>query len=350
MKRKPPKLLDQIRQACQRKHYSHATEKAYVYWVKAYIRYHQLQHPVSLDATDVSAFLTHLAQQRRVSASTQNQALAALLFLYDQILQRPLGDLGPTVRARRYKALPVVLSRAEVRDVFARLKHPHRLIVGLLYGSGLRLMEALRLRIKDVDFAYHKLVVRAGKGHKDRVTILPQALQDPLTRQIQQAIAQHDQDRAAGFGAVALPFALARKYPNAPTERGWQFVFPSHKLSRDPRDGVRRRHHIHPSSVQYAVKSAVRQHGLTKRVTPHTFRHCFATHLLEDGTDIRTVQALLGHKDVRTTMIYTHVLHRGTTTRSPLDELAQAPSPRDEPMPNSAPTYSFTPLSKLITR
>lgn len=321
MNGKPPKLLDQVRTACRRKHYSYATEKTYVYWVKAYVQFSNLQHPLALGADAVTLFLTYLAQERRVAASTQNQALCALLFLYDQVLHAPLGTLGPTVRAKRSRRLPVVLSRDEVKAILAHLSQPHEIIVGILYGSGLRLMEALRLRIKDVDFVHHQLTVRSGKGDKDRMTMLPQALQQQLKRQIQDAIIQHDTDLSAGYGAVALLYALARKYPNAAKERGWQFVFPSHKRSRDPRSGVLRRHHVNPSSVQRSVKTATRRCNFLKRISPHTFRHSFATHLLEDGADIRTVQTLLGHKDVRTTMIYTHVLQRGVPTRSPLDAL-----------------------------
>jgi integron integrase len=268
----------------------------------------------------VTSFLTHLAAVRKVSASTQNQALAALLFLYRDVLQVELPPLGDVVRARRSRRLPVVLTRDEVRTVLLELRGGHGLIAQLLYGSGLRLMEALRLRVKDVDFATHVLTVRRGKGDKDRVTVLPERLSPGLQAHLTHVKSVHARDLALGYGDAELPEALARKYPTAGRGWSWQFVFPSRGISADPRSGVLRRHHIHHTAVQRAVRLAVRRAGIVKPASCHTFRHSFATHLLEDGYDIRTVQELLGHTDVRTTMIYTHVLNRGGRgVRSPLD-------------------------------
>ena len=315
------KLLDQMRRACRSRHLSLRTEKAYVRWVQRYVHYHGLRHPRDLAEANVRAFLEHLAVDRQVAASTQNQALSALLFLYANVLGQPLGDLGAVVRANRPKRLPVVLSRAEVEAVFVHLEGVPRLVASLLYGSGLRLMEALRLRVKDLDFDYCQLTVRQGKGDKDRPTLLPEILHEALQRQLRKAKALHEEDLEAGYGEVALPYALARKYRHAGYEWGWQYVLPSTKRSIDPRSGVERRHHLSPSMVQKAFKRAVRKAGITKPASPHTLRHSFATHLLERGYDIRTVQELLGHKDVRTTMVYTHVLNRGMSVRSPLEEL-----------------------------
>ena len=316
------KLLDRLRRACRTRHLSLRTERAYLRWVRQYVRYHGLRHPLDLTESDVRAFLEHLAVERRVAASTQNQALAALIFLYAHVLDRPLGDLGPVVRARRPKQLPVVLTREEVAAVLANLTGHHRLIGGLLYGAGLRLMEALRLRVKDVEFARRQILVRDGKGQKDRVTVLPTVLTEPLRRHLRRVKTIHEDDRAEGYGAVYLPYALARKYPSAATAWGWQYVFPATRRSADPRSGAVRRHHLAEQAVQRAVRRAVQAAGLEKPASPHTLRHSFATHLLEDGADIRTVQELLGHKDLRTTMIYTHVLGHGVAARSPLDQLA----------------------------
>ncbi len=315
------KLLDQVRRVCRTKHLSLSTEQAYVGWVRRYVRYHGLRHPRQLGEDEVQAFLSYLALERSVAASTQNQAFSALLFLYANVLRQPLGDLGAVVRANRPKRLPVVLSRAEVEAVFMHLEGVPRLVASLLYGSGLRQVEALRLRVKDLDFDYCQLTVRQGKGDKDRRTLLSEILHESLHRQLRKAKALHEEDLEAGYGEVALPYALARKYPHAGYEWGWQYVLPSTKRSIDPRSGIERRHHLSPSVVQKAFKRAVRQAGITKPASPHTLRHSFATHLLERGYDIRTVQELLGHKDVRTTMIYTHVLNRGMSVRSPLEEL-----------------------------
>jgi integron integrase len=302
------------------KHYSYRTEQAYVDWIRRFILFHHKRHPQEMGAQEIEAFLTHLAVHENVAASTQNQALQAILFLYREVLGREITEPIQAMRARKPKRLPTVLTREEVLLLFNQMSGIHKLIAQLLYGSGLRLMEALRLRVKDLDFEYRTITVRDGKGEKDRITILPDLLQDPLRHHLEQVRRLHQQDLDQGYGAVYLPEALARKYPNAEREWGWQWVFPSPRLSLDPRTGVIRRHHLDPSSVQRAIREAARAAGITKPVTPHTLRHSFATHLLETGYDIRTVQELLGHKDVRTTMIYTHVLQRGgRAVRSPLD-------------------------------
>ena len=318
-----PRLLDRVRVAIRRLHYSIRTEDAYVQWAKRFILFHGKRHPDDMGEPEIVAFLNHLAVEGQVAASTQNQALSALLFLYKVVLDRDLDwfskDLVP---AKRPERLPVVLTRDEVRAVMSHLDGVHRLAAGLMYGSGLRLMETLRLRVKDIDFGQNHLVVREGKGDKDRVTVLPATLVDALRLQIAAVCVLHRQDLADGYGRVHLPHALAIKYPDADRSPGWQYVFPSPKRAVDPRSGVIRRHHLAESAVQKMVKGAVRRAGLTKPASCHTFRHSFATHLLENGSDIRTVQELLGHADVRTTMIYTHVLQRGPMgVRSPADVL-----------------------------
>ena len=319
-RQRPRRLLDRVREVLRRKHYSYRTEQAYIHWIKRYILFHNKRHPKEMGGPEIEAFLTHLAVEENVAASTQNQALSALLFLYREVLRREIDVPIEAVRAKKPKRLPTVLTREEVRRVFAHLSGVHLLMAQLLYGSGLRLMECLRLRVKDVEFARHQIVVRDGKGHKDRITVLPEVIVEPLRRHLQRVQDIHKRDLARGFGAVHLPNALARKYPNAEREWAWQWVFPSTRLSVDPRSGVVRRHHADPSGLQKAVRRAARAAGISKRVTPHTFRHSFATHLLEAGYDIRTVQELLGHKDVKTTMIYTHVMQRGPyAVRSPLD-------------------------------
>lgn len=315
-----PRLLDQVRGKIRLKHYSLRTEQAYVDWIKRFIRHFDKRHPRDLGASDVEAFLTHLAVVGRVAASTQNQAKSALLFLYREVLGVELPWLDKVERAKAPKRLPVVLSLAEVHAVLGRLHGTHWLIASLLYGTGMRLMECLRLRAKDVDFDRGEILVRDGKGFKDRVTMLPTTVAVPLAEHLSKVRALHDRDLAGGGGEVYLPYALARKYPDAAREWGWQFVFPSAGLSVDPRSGAVRRHHLQDQAVQRALKQAVRDAGLTKPATPHTLRHSFATHLLESGYDIRTVQELLGHSDVSTTMIYTHVLNRGGRgVVSPLD-------------------------------
>lgn len=300
-------------------HLSYRTEQAYVRWIVRYVRYHRMRHPRTMGEAEIRAFLTYLAAEREVSASTQNQALSALLFLYREVLGVEMGYIEQIVRARRPARLPVVFTQDEVRAVLAHLHGTHGLVAGLLYGAGLRLMEALRLRVKDVDFAYRQIVVRDGKGGKDRRTVLPESLRAPLREQLEVVRRQHAEDLRAGCGAVHLPNALARKYPEAAREWGWQYVFPATVRSTDPRTGEERRHHRSASSVQRAVKRAVRAAGVTKPGSCHTFRHAFATHLLDGGADIRTVQELLGHRDVRTTMVYTHVLSRGVGVKSPID-------------------------------
>jgi integron integrase len=315
-----PKLLDQVRDVMRRKHYSIRTEQSYIDWIRRFILFHGKRHPLEMGEQEVTVFLTHLARDGGVAASTQNQALSALLFLYKEVLRQELGWLEHVERAKKPARLPVVLTREEVRRIFRHLHDTPRLMAGLLYGSGLRLMECVRLRVKDVDFGYARITVRDAKGGKDRITMLPLNLASGLQRHLQKIRAQHEQDLSEGFGAVWLPDALARKYPNAAREWSWQYVFPSSRFSVDPLSGNRQRHHIAEGVLQGAVKKAVRAAGLTKPATCHTLRHSFATHLLERGYDIRTVQELLGHKDVSTTMIYTHVLSKpGIGVKSPLD-------------------------------
>ncbi|MBD9424990.1 integron integrase [Pseudomonas sp. PDM15] len=315
-----PKLLDQVREQIRLRHYSIRTEAVYLEWVKRYIRFHKYRHPQEMGGPEVEAFLSDLAVRRDVSASTQNQALSAILFLYKQVLQIELPWMDGVIRARRPQRLPVVLTREEVASVLAQLDGTLWLIASLLYGSGMRLMEVLRLRVKDVEFARLEILIRDGKGQKDRVTMLPRKLAAPLQLHLQRVRALHDQDLQEGYGRANLPHALARKYPNAAAEWGWQFVFPSINRSADPRSGGIFRHHLHEKTIQRAIRNAVRRVGLHKPATPHTFRHSFATHLLESGQDIRTVQELLGHSDVKTTQIYTHVLNRGGLgVISPLD-------------------------------
>jgi len=313
-------LFDQVREALRVKHYAYSTEQSYLNWIKRFIRYHNQRHPRDLGGAEVAAFLTHLAVDGQVAASTQNQALAALLFLYREVLRQEIVYPIDSVRAKESQHLPAVLTKDETRRVIAQLSGIHQLIAKLLYGSGLRLLEALRLRVKDIDFERRAIIVRDTKGDEDRVTMLPDSVVAPLKEHLQRVKRLHEQDLAKGLGSVYLPDALERKFPNASREWLWQYVFPSDQLSQDPRSGAIRRHHLDESGLQRAVRQAALAVGLTKRVTCHTFRHSFATHLLEDRYDIRTVQELLGHKDVKTTMIYTHVLQRGgLAVRSPLD-------------------------------
>ena len=317
-----PRLLDQVREQIRVRHYSIRTEQAYVDWCRRFILWHDKRHPRDMGAAEVEAFLTHLAVERSVSASTQSQAKAALLFLYKEVLGMELAWLDNLVRAQPARRLPVVLTPSEVRALLGELNGTMWLVVSLLYGTGMRLLEGLRLRLKDVEFARREIVVREGKGNKDRVTVLPENLIAPLQEQIARAKRVHDQDLEAGFGEVFLPDALARKYPRAGKAWGWQYVFPGARRSIDPRSGVERRHHLYEQSVQKSVAIAAKRAGIVKPVSPHVLRHSFATHLLQSGYDIRTVQELLGHSDVQTTMIYTHVLNRGGKgVRSPLDQL-----------------------------
>ena len=316
----PRKLLDRLRDACRVRHYSVRTEDAYHDWCKRFILYHDKRHPVGMASAEINAFLTHLAVERHVGASTQNQAFSAILFLYRHVLEVDPGVVAGVVRAQRPKRLPVVLTKPEVRLVIDQLEGTYRLVAQLLYGSGLRLLESLRLRVKDVDFVRNEVLVRQGKGNKDRVTMLPESLKPALVAHLEKVRRLHEKDVALGFGSVYLPDALERKMPGAATEWKWQYVFPSAGRSVDPRSGEERRHHAHEGSMGRAVTEAVRASGITKRATSHSFRHSFATHLLEASYDIRTVQELLGHDDVSTTMIYTHVLNRGGKgVRSPLD-------------------------------
>lgn len=320
MESKPKKLLDQVRDALRLKNYAYSTEKTYVDWIERYIRFHKLRHPKEMNAPEIEAFLTHLAVNQNVAPSTQNQALSALLFLYRNVLHIELTGYIDAVWAERDKRLPVVLTKAEVQLVIGQMSGLHQMMAKLLYGSGIRLMECLRLRVKDVDFERHQITVRDTKGNEDRVTMLPQVVAPLLRNHLVTVKHLHETDLANGYGMVELPYALARKYPNADREWYWQYIFPSEKHSVDPRSKVVRRHHLDESSLQKAVRRAAAEAGITKHVTPHIFRHCFATHLLEAGYDIRTVQELLGHKDVKTTQIYTHVLNKGpSAVRSPLD-------------------------------
>jgi integron integrase len=320
---KPPKrLLDQVREKIRIKHYSIRTEQAYVSWIKRFILFHDKRHPNEMGKQEIEAFLTHLAKNLNVASSTQNQAFNALLFLYNQVLDKALGDKINATRAKKPRRLPTVMTNEEAMKVINNLSGSNKLMAKLLYGSGLRLMECLRLRVKDVDFGMHQIMVRDEKGKIDRVTLLPESVMADLKEQLERVKAIHENDINQGYGKVYLPYALSRKYPNANLEWCWQYVFPSKSLSKDPRTGATRRHHIHENSLQKAVKKAVKLTRIPKPVSCHTFRHSFATHLLESGYDIRTVQELLGHKDVNTTMIYTHVIKKGGKgVKSPLDTL-----------------------------
>jgi integron integrase len=316
----PPRLLDQVRNVLRSKHYSRRTEDSYIDWIARYVRFHRLRHPRELGPDAVGAFLTYLAVELQVAASTQNQARSALLFLYRDVLHIAIDEPGNVISAKTPHRLPTVLTRDEVRAVLNHMAGVHRLMAQLLYGSGLRLMECIRLRVKDIDFTQRQVTVRDGKGMRDRLTMLPDSLHDALREQLFLVQHTHADDLRRGYGAVYLPFALARKYPNAEREFGWQYVFPADRISLDPRSELFRRHHRDERGLQGAVREAVRATGITKPASCHTFRHSFATHLLENGYDIRTVQELLGHRDLKTTMIYTHVLNRGGQgVRSPLD-------------------------------
>jgi integron integrase len=313
-------LLDQVRAVARLKQFSLRTEESYVQAIRRFILFHDKRHPATMGTAEIQAYLTHLAVEQRLAGSTINVALSAILFLYRAVLRIDLPPLDTVPRSPRAPRVPVVFTRTEVQQVLGQLTGVHRLMAQLLYGSGLRLMECVRLRIKDLDFAYHQLTVRDGKGEKDRVTILPQLLVVPLQAQLRAARHLHAADRELGYGAVYLPHALERKYPNAATDWRWQYVFPAEQRTKDPRAETMRRHHLSEDSLQRAVKRALERSGIAKAGSCHTFRHSFATHLLEDGYDIRTLQELLGHADVRTTMIYTHVLNRGGKgVRSPLD-------------------------------
>ena len=320
METRPRKLLDQVRDLIRLKHYSYRTEQTYVYWIRRYILFHNKRHPAEMGGAELEAFLTHLATVDNVAASTQNQALNAVVFLYRQVLKQDLGMEINAVRAKRPRYLPTVLTPEETTTILENLSGDYQLVAKLLYGSGLRLNEALNLRIKDLDFIQKQITVRDTKGGNNRVTMLPESLISDLKLHLQNVKRLHRHDLDHGYGSVYLPFALARKYANADRQWIWQFVFPSRRLSKDPRSGAIRRHHLHESGLQRAIKRTVDEAKIPKRVGCHTFRHSFATHLLQNGYDIRTIQELLGHKDVKTTMIYTHVLNRGGRgVRSPLD-------------------------------
>src|SRR5882672_6877134 len=322
----PPerRLLDLLRDAIRRKHYSYRTEQSYVHWVRRFVFFHGKRHPRDMGADEVTAFLTHLARVRSVSASTQNQALAALLFLYGEVLGVRLPWMQGIDRAKRPVRVPVVLTRDEVRALLSQLEGTKWLMASLLYGARTSSRDCLRLRVKDVDFGYRQIVVRDGKGGKDRVTMLPAAVAEPMRNHLARVKRRHERDLEEGYGEVELPFALERKYPRAPRDWAWQYVFPSMKLSADPRSGVIRRHHVFDSVLPRAISAAARAAGIAKPVGSHTLRHSFATHLLQGGYDIRTVQELLGHQDVSTTMVYTHVLNKGGHgVASPLDRLEQ---------------------------
>ncbi len=322
MSTQPPKLLDQVRNLLRRKHYALSTEQAYVGWIKRFIIFHNKRHPNKMGKPEIESFLTNLAREQNVAASTQNQAFNAIIFLYTQVLERKIEGIE-AVRASKSSHLPVVMTKEEVSTLIVAISGVPQLVAKLLYGSGLRLIECLRLRVNNLDFAQHQIIVYSGKGNKDRRTMLPDSLYAPLQEHLQRTQILHNKDLTNGYGCVYLPNALERKFPNAYREWGWQYVFSAPHLSQDPRTNITRRHHLGSRGIQSAVTKAVKRVGFTKHVTCHTFRHSFATHLLENGYDIRTVQELLGHEDVRTTMIYTHVLNRGgLAVSSPLDTLA----------------------------
>jgi len=316
-----PKLLDQVRNAVRMRHYSIRTEDAYIQWIRRYILFHNKRHPNEMGGTEIACFLSHLANEK-VAASTQNQALCAIVFLYKHVLKKEPGEFDGIVWAKRNPKLPVVLTKQEVKDLFSNLTGNKWIMANMLYGAGLRLLECLRLRVGDIDFNYRQIIVRNGKGEKDRVTMLPGCVMDSLKEHLDSVRKLHQKDLDEGFGKVYLPHALDRKYPNANREWIWQYVFPSFKRSVDPRSGFERRHHLNEMFLQRAIKEAVRKSGIPKKAGCHTLRHSFATHLLESGYDIRTIQELLGHKDVQTTMIYTHVLNSGGKgVKSPADNL-----------------------------
>ena len=338
-----PKLLDRVRWHLRVKHYSIRTEQAYLDWIRRFILFHGKRHPDIMGEEQIGAYLTHLAVNRHVSASTQNQALSALLFLFQQVLDRKLDFIPGVERVRRPPKVPVVLTPEETRAVLAQLRGDYRLMGELLYGSGMRLMEAVRLRVKDIDFGYNQITIHDGKGMHERVTLLPERVRRPLQLHLERVKELHRRDIASGGGQVYLPFGLRRKYPNAGRAWAWQYVFPAAKLSTDPRSREIQRHHVSEKNLQNAVKLAIKRARVAKAASCHTFRHSFATHLLENGQDIRTVQELLGHKDVSTTMIYTHVLNKpGLGIRSPLDD----ERPRPKPLPNSELDETFSSNSR----
>lgn len=317
---KKKKLLTRLKEEIRRRNYSYRTEVTYAQWIVRYVRFHGLKHPAELDETHIVAFLNDLANRKNVAASTQNQALSAIIFLYKHILKNPIENLDKLKRAKKSSHMPVVLTESETRSVISHLDGVQHLFASLLYGAGLRISEALRLRILDIDFGYHQITVRNGKGKRDRVTVLPESIKADLINHIEKVRRLHQSDLEKGFGETILPKALAVKYPNASKELKWQYLFPSKKRTVDPRSGMRHRFHISARDVRRSVRYAAKRCNIEKKVTPHIFRHSFATHLLKNGYDIRTVQELLGHKSVKTTMVYTHVLNRGGRgVKSPLD-------------------------------
>ena len=318
------RLMDRVKEVLRFHHYAYSTEKAYATWILQYIRFNNKQHPEKMGKAEVERFLSHLAINRNVAVSTQNQALNALVFLYDQVLDQPIEGNIRARRSKKPKRLPVVMSQSEIKLLLSKMTGDSLLAIRLMYASGIRITELCRLRVHDIDFERNHLFVRAGKGGDDRKTLLPEILHAPIKEKIERVQKMHAEDLTQGFGAVFLPGALARKYPNAATAFGWQYVFPSRNLSTDPRTGQTRRHHIDQSAIQKAIRYHVRKHGFIKRITPHTLRHSFATHLLENGTNIRVVQKLLGHKDVKTTEIYTHVMdNRLDAVISPLELISE---------------------------
>ena len=317
-----PRLLDAVRAAVRVRHYSIRTEKAYVHWIRKFVFFHGLRHPRDMGGPEITAFLNHLAVHEKVSASTQNQALCAIVFLYKHVLNKEPDKFEGLVWAKKPRHLPVVFTREEVRSILSQLDGVYWMMATLLYGAGLRLRECLELRIKDIDFDYNQIFIRDAKGEKDRIVPLPQKLKPPLKSQMEKVKRLHEQDVKDGYDSVYMPYALEKKYPHAGKEPAWKYVFPAHQISTDPRSGIRRRHHLYETVLQKAVKTAIRKAGIVKHAGCHTLRHSFATHLLEDGYDIRTIQELLGHNDVKTTMIYTHVLNKGgLAVRSPADSL-----------------------------
>ncbi|MBN2403458.1 MAG: integron integrase [Spirochaetes bacterium] len=315
-------LIERVRAAIRGKHYSIRTEKSYIEWIRRFIYFHNMHDPEKMAEKEINEFVTYLALKENVSASTQNQALCAVIFLYKQILKKEIGNLDGLIWSKKPKKIPIVLSREEIKRLLSELSGIHRIMANLLYGSGLRLLECLRLRVKDIDFDYNQIIVRDGKGQKDRVTALPETIISPIKDHLEKVKILHSKDIAAGLGKVHLPFALEKKYPNASREWAWQYVFPSSVLSVDPRSGITRRHHLDESVLQRAVKVAMQKAGISKQASCHTLRHSFATHLLEDGYDVRTVQELLGHENLNTTMIYTHVMKKGGLgIKSPADKL-----------------------------
>ncbi len=318
--RKKPKLLDQVRQVIRVKHYSLRTEESYINWIKRFIFFHNKKHPIEMGEKEIGQFITHLAKNKKVSASTQNQALCAIVFLYKNVLQKDLNNTISIYWSKRPKKIPVVLTKSEAVEVLNNLKGTNWLIGMFLYGSGLRLSETLQLRVKDIDFNYNQIFIRDSKGERDRTTMLPQKIVPALKNHLNKVEKMHQEDLKNGFGSVYLLNAIERKYPNAKYEWGWQYVFPASRISTDPKSGIARRHHLYDTVIQKAVKQAIRDARIIKQASCHTFRHSFATHLLESGYDIRTIQELLGHKNVETTMIYTHVIKTGGKgVRSPAD-------------------------------